>query len=237
MTGQALSILLIEDNLALAKQICQLIESKGWQVDYAETGEQGIALALAHRFDVIVLDLNLPDLDGLQVCEHIKSQQTRITPVLMLTARDAFSDKAKGFLKGTDDYLTKPCDLRELAMRCEALGRRHQLHTNTHIMRGKLTLDTRAVTVSWDSIPLNVTKTGFKILKQLVQAHPYPVTRSDLIDEVWGNAPPESNSLKAHIYNVRKALEQGRQKQGEQPPELQTISNIGYRLVGLGEND
>lgn len=232
MTSHSLSILLIEDNLALARQICQLMEGKGWQVDYAETGQQGIALALSQHFDVIVLDLNLPDVDGLDVCEQIKRQQTRLTPILMLTARDAFSDKAKGFLRGTDDYLTKPCDLRELAMRCEALGRRHQLHSDTKIVKGKLALDTRAVEVTWDDNPIAITKTGFKILQQLVDAHPYPVTRSDLITGVWGNEPPETNSLKAHIYNVRKALEKG-----HEALQLQTISNIGYRLVGLGEDD
>lgn len=231
MTGQTLSILLIEDNLALAKQICQLMEGKGWQVDYAETGKQGISLALADRFDVIVLDLNLPDIDGLEVCKKIKSQQTRLTPILMLTARDAFSDKAKGFLTGTDDYLTKPCDLRELAMRCEALGRRHHLHTDTKIVKSKLALDTRAFAVSWAGSPVHVTKTGFTILQQLVEAHPYPVARSDLIAGVWGNEPPETNSLKAHMYNLRKSLEQGCE-----PLELQTISNIGYRLVGLGDD-
>lgn len=232
MTSRTLSILLIEDNLALARQICQLMEGKGWQVDYAETGKQGVSLALEHHFDVIVLDLNLPDIDGLEVCEQIKGQQTRLTPVLMLTARDAFSDKAKGFLRGTDDYLTKPCDLRELAMRCEALARRHQLHIDTKIVKGKLVMDTRAYEVKWASSPINVTKTGFKILQQLALAYPYPVARSDLISEVWGHEVPETNSLKAHIYNVRKALENCKQ-----PPELQTISNIGYRLVGLGNND
>ncbi|OJF68208.1 DNA-binding response regulator [Alteromonas sp. V450] len=232
MKRNSLSILLIEDNLALAKQICQLLESKGWLVDYAETGEQGLLLALSHRFDVIILDLNLPDIDGLEVCERIKQQQTRITPILMLTARDAFNDKAKGFMCGTDDYLTKPCDLRELAMRCEALGRRHQLHTETTITKGLLTLDTRAFTVTWANTPLHITKTGFKILQQLAKAYPYPVARSDLINEVWGNDPPETNSLKAHLYNLRKALEQG-----DKPPELQTISNIGYRIVGLDEKN
>lgn len=232
MKRNSLSILLIEDNLALAKQICQLLESKGWLVDYAETGEQGLLLALNHRFDVIILDLNLPDIDGLEVCERIKQQQTRITPILMLTARDAFNDKAKGFMCGTDDYLTKPCDLRELAMRCEALGRRHQLHTETTITKGLLTLDTRAFTVTWANKPLNIPKTGFKILQQLAKAYPYPVARSDLIKEVWGNDPPETNSLKAHLYNLRKALEQG-----DKPPELQTISNIGYRIVGLDEKN
>jgi len=230
MIRNALSILLIEDNLALAKQVCQVLESKGWLVDYAETGEQGLSLSMSQHFDVIILDLNLPDIDGLEVCEKIKRQQTRLTPILMLTARDSFNDKAKGFMRGTDDYLTKPCDLRELVMRCEALGRRHQLHTDTKIVKGRLSLDTRAFSVTWAEQPLNVTKTGFKILQQLVEAYPYPVARSDLITEVWGNDPPETNSLKAHLYNLRKALEQG-----IKPPELQTISNIGYRLVGLDE--
>lgn len=113
-----MNILLIEDNHRIASLIMTFIEAQGWQIDYASTGELGIKLALANTFDVIILDLNLPDVDGLEVCQKIKTQGESNTPILMLTARDAFEDKEKGFGSGADDYLTKPFDLRELALRC-----------------------------------------------------------------------------------------------------------------------
>ena len=232
MAKKALSILLIEDNLALAGQICRFLEGLGWQVDFADKGKQGQELATNQLFDVIILDLNLPDCDGLQVCQNIRRQQTRITPILMLTARDAFEDKAKGFAKGTDDYLTKPCDLRELAMRCEALARRPALHSKTQLTKGHLNLDTRAFTVDWKDEPVKVTKIGFKILHKLTDAYPYPVARSDLMTQIWGDEPPESNPLKSHIYSLRKTLEKTSQRS-----LLKTISNIGYQLQGLEEDE
>ncbi|MEC7469715.1 MAG: response regulator, partial [Pseudomonadota bacterium] len=93
--NKSISVLLVEDNLAIAKQVVGFLEGLKWQVDFAATGQQGIDLALSQQVDVIILDLNLPDMDGLDVCQHIKQHATRVTPVLMLTARDAFTDKAK----------------------------------------------------------------------------------------------------------------------------------------------
>ena len=230
MTQTKLSVLLIEDNLALARQICRFLEGLGWLVDYADTGRQGIALAQTAYFDVIILDLNLPDCDGLTVCERIKQEQQRVVPILMLTARDAFEDKARGFARGTDDYLTKPCDLRELAMRCKALARRPALHSDARLVRGAMALDARSLSVTWAEQPVKLTKTAATLLKQLIEAYPHPVARSDLIDAVWGAEPPESNALKSHLYGLRKALEKI-----PDGPRLQTISNIGYQLVGLDD--
>ncbi|MBU3023816.1 response regulator transcription factor [Aestuariibacter sp. A3R04] len=228
MSQSTLSVLLIEDNLALARQVSRFLEGLGWQLDFADKGKQGVTLALNHHYDVIILDLNLPDCDGLTVCQQIKEQQTRLTPVLMLTARDAFEDKAKGFTQGTDDYLTKPCDLRELALRCEALARRPQLHTATTLSKGGLKLDLKASVASWQDQQLKVTKVAFQILRELVNAYPQPVARSDLVATLWNDELPESNPLKSHMYNLRKALAQ-------QAPEVQlvTIGNIGYQLQGL----
>ena len=230
MSDKPLSILLIEDNLALAKQVCRFLEGLGWQVDFADKGKQGIALATCNVYDVIVLDLNLPDCDGLTVCQHIKSAQQRITPILMLTARDAFEDKAKGFMSGTDDYLTKPCDLRELAFRCQALARRPTLHTNTVLQKGKLCLDTKAITASFDGEVIKLTKVGFQILHELANAYPSPVARSDLITTLYNGELPESNPLKSHIYNLRKAL-----SQSDSSLSLATIGSIGYKLEGVGD--
>ncbi|GGF76433.1 response regulator transcription factor [Alteromonas lipolytica] len=229
--AKSISVLLVEDNLAIAKQVVNFLEGHGWQVDFAATGKQGVQQALNGQFDVMILDLNLPDIDGLEVCKQVKSQTLRVLPVLMLTARDAFTDKAKGFGQGADDYLTKPFDLRELALRCEALARRPQLHTDTSVSEGGLSMDTRAMTVSWQDTPLAVTGIGFKILHKLLSDYPYPVSRSDLISHIWADEPPESNALKSHMYTLRKTLEKA---SGQ--PLLHTISNVGYQLKGL-DND
>lgn len=222
------SVLLVEDNLAIARQIVSFLEGLHWQVDFAATGELGIKLALEHSFDVILLDLNLPDCDGLQVCQVIKSEANRVQPILMLTARDAFEDKAKGFGQGADDYLTKPFDLRELALRCQALARRPALHSDNRLQRGRLSLDSRSQQASWHGQPFALTGIGFRILYKLADAYPYPVSRSALIAHLWRDEPPQSNALKSHMYSLRKALEQ---ISGQNL--LHTISNVGYQLKGV----
>ncbi|MCO1333474.1 response regulator transcription factor [Microbulbifer sp. OS29] len=135
---QPLKILLIEDNSAIARQIAEFLHAEGWQLDFSDSGRQGVRLALEHIFDLIILDLGLPDMDGLQVCEQIKAKASVNMPVLMLTARDAIADKENGFGIGADDYLCKPFDPRELMLRCRALARRNQLHTNDEIQIGGL---------------------------------------------------------------------------------------------------
>ncbi|MEH8019768.1 response regulator transcription factor [Rheinheimera metallidurans] len=221
-----MKILLIEDNVALANQLVNFMQGLGWLVDYAGTGQLGLQLALQHEFDVILLDLNLPDLDGLQVCQNLLASTDVRPPILMLTARDAFKDKASGFAAGADDYLTKPFDLRELALRCEALSRRRQLFVQHSIKIGPLALCRRQHQVWWHQQPITLTATGFHILQKLMEDHPYPSSRRDLIAAVWPTDQPESNTLKVHIYTLRKSLDAviGR-------PLIHTISSVGYQLT------
>lgn len=225
-----MNILLIEDNHAIASQITEFLEAQGWEVDYAANGELGAQLALEHKFDVVLLDLNLPDIDGLEVSSRIKDNSDFNTPILMLTARDAFEDKAKGFGRGADDYLTKPFDLRELVLRCEALKRRPSLHKTRELTRGKLRLNLKSFEASWEEKPIKITKIGFTILAKLAEDYPYPVSRSELIALLWGEEPPESNALKTHMYALRKATQQVARE-----PLVSTISNIGYKLVAIDD--
>jgi DNA-binding response OmpR family regulator len=140
MNSGSLTILVVEDHPTIARQIVEFLDGLKWQTDHAATGALAIDLATRDPYDVVLLDLNLPDLDGLEVCRAIKARAPHNVPVLMLTARDAFEDKARGFSEGADDYLTKPFDLRELALRCEALARRGQLHLSQEMRVGPLTL-------------------------------------------------------------------------------------------------
>ena len=119
----ALQVLLIEDELSIAKNIASYMEQNGHLFDFASNGNHGLELALPHYYDLIILDLNLPGLDGLQVCQQLRQQADRHIPILMLTARDSIEDKVTGFQSGADDYLTKPFSLQELEVRCLALSR------------------------------------------------------------------------------------------------------------------
>jgi len=226
MNRNALTILVVEDHPTIARQIVTFLDGLKWQTDHAATGALAIELATREPYDVVLLDLNLPDLDGLEVCRAIKARAPRNVPVLMLTARDAFEDKARGFNEGADDYLTKPFDLRELALRCEALARRGQLHISQEMRVGPLTLLPREKRALYDGAPVPLTLIGFRILSMLCAVYPQAVSRSALMHELWGANPPDSDALKSHIYALRKQLElAGGGKM------VVTIPQLGYRLA------
>ncbi|WP_426175221.1 response regulator transcription factor [Massilia sp. TWR1-2-2] len=225
MNRTLLSILLVEDHPAIARQAAEFLDGLGWQVDHAGNGALAIELATREAYDVVLLDLNLPDIDGLQVCRDIKAKAPSNVPVLMLTARDAFEDKARGFREGADDYLTKPFDLRALALRCEALARRRHLHVHQQMVLGPLTLLPREMRVLYQDAPVALTQIGVKILLLLCQQHPQAVSRTQLIQHVWGARAPDSDALKSHVYSLRRQLEQASGRN-----MLATIQQLGYRL-------
>ena len=216
---------MVEDHPVIARQVIAFMDGLHWQTDHAATGALAIALATREPYDVVVLDLNLPDIDGLDVCRAIKEKAPRNVPVLMLTARDAFDDKARGFNGGADDYLTKPFDLRELALRCEALARRGQLHREQQLAIGPLLLLAREQRAVHQGADLALTPAGFKILSALCEAHPRAVSRSALTHALWGANPPDSDALKSHIYALRKQLELA-----SNAGMIVTIPQLGYRL-------
>ena len=220
-----LSILLIEDNQVIARQLTQFFEGQDWVVDYASHGKQGIDLALSQNYNVIILDLNLPDMDGLSVCEQIKSHAKVNIPILMLTARDAYEHKEQGYSIGADDYVTKPFEFRELALRCQALARRNDLHQNNQLVIGDLIIERKQCVAKRQGQLLKLTNIGFKVLVTLAQAYPQAVSRSNLMFKVWGDTPPDTDSLRTHIYSLRNALDKP-----FSTPMLTTITNVGYKL-------
>ncbi|AXA90842.1 response regulator transcription factor [Massilia sp. YMA4] len=230
MGRAALAILVVEDHATIARQVVDFLDGLGWQTDHAATGALAIDLATREpcgaQYDVIVLDLNLPDMDGLDVCRAIKQRAPRNVPVLMLTARDAFEDKARGFHGGADDYLTKPFDLRELALRCEALARRGRLHVSQVLEVGPLTLLAAERRALCHGQPLALTHSGYRILSLLAEAHPRPVSRAALSHALWGAQPPDSDALKSHVYALRQALEAA-----GGAATIVTIPQLGYRLA------
>ena len=220
-----MKILLIEDHLQLANQLVEFLSGHGWVIEHVSKGQLRVQLALEQEYDLVILDLGLPDMDGLEVCQQIKSKSQVNVPILMLTARDAFNDKVSGFDMGADEYLTKPYDLRELALRCQVLTRRRSLFQQQTFSLGPLELDLNESKAYRDSQVLTLNKTTFTILKVLAEAHPKPVSRSRLIFELWGDEPPETDALKSHIYNLRVALDKS-----FDTAMLKTVTSVGYKL-------
>jgi len=221
-----LKLLLIEDNMNIARQLVEFLHCHQWQVEHAATAHLGLKLATEQIYDLVLLDLNLPDMDGLEVCQQLKQTLEVNIPVLMLTARDSFEDKARGFGIGADDYLTKPFDLRELVLRAQALARRQQLYKSKLLTLGELELDLTQHKASRLGQSLKLTGIGFKILCFLAQQYPQPVSRSLLSHHLWGENPPDSDALKSHIYALRNALD----KPFSGRPMLVTITNLGFKL-------
>ena len=219
-------VLIVEDDLDIAQNIADYLEESGHLVDFAQDGISGMHLALTQEFDVIILDVMLPGMDGLNFCSKLRKESNKSTPVLMLTARDTLKDKIAGFNAGADDYLVKPFALEELAVRLEALTRRRLSIPGTQLQVADLSLDMGQMVVSRSGKQIILNKTCFKILVLLMQASPNVVSRQDLEFALWGDMPPGSDALRSHIYALRKAVD----KQSD-ISLLETVHGMGYRLV------
>ncbi|KGM06400.1 putative two-component response regulator [Methylophaga thiooxydans] len=218
-----LTTLLIEDDLDLAQTVIDYLSLESIRCDHASNGIAGLNLLAENQFDVLLLDLNLPRMDGLMVCEQLR-QQGKDIPVLMLTARDQINDKLAGFKAGTDDYLVKPFELDELVVRLKALARRRsgqvQLLSCADL---EMNLDTRTVTRATQ--PLKLSPTSWRLLETLLRASPAVVTKQQLEVAVWGDEAPDSNSLKVHLFHLRKAIDAPFEH-----PLLHTIAGHGFAL-------
>jgi DNA-binding response OmpR family regulator len=221
------SLLLIEDHRDIAESIVDFLEPRGYAVDYAADGITGLHLAVTHSYDVIVLDVGLPGIDGLAVCRKLREEARRDTPVLMLTARDTLEDKITGLDAGADDYLVKPFEVRELEARLRSMVRRQRgaVARETFAI-GDLTLDLSTLQVRRGGQSITLTPIGFRLLAALARASPRVVSRRDLEREVWGEVPPDSDALRSHLYNLRKAIDRPFDR-----PLLHTVAAAGYRLA------
>ncbi len=219
-------VLIVEDNPDIAANIGDFLQAKGHTVDFAGNGPEGLRLATGFRFDAIVLDINLPRMDGFELCRRLRSEYGVDTPVLMLTARGTLADKASGFAAGAWDYLVKPFALEELLMRLDALALRQDAGRETVVRFGELSLDLGRWQATRAGVSLNLRKASLRILEMLIRAAPNVVSRAELEYMLWGGNPPGSNPLRSHLHELRKAL--------DKPfafPMLQTVHGVGYRLV------
>ena len=220
-------ILLVEDNRDIAEMVAEFLERKGYAVDHAGDGVTGLHLAVTNPYDVIVLDLMLPGLDGLALCRKLREEAKRDTPLLMLTARDTVDDKVLGLEAGADDYLVKPFDIRELEARIRTLLRRQRGTVVAETLRvGDLLLDTSTLEVTRAGQPIKLMPIGHKLLAVLMRASPRIVSRQQLEREVWGDVLPDSDTLRSHLYALRKAIDKPFDR-----PLLHTVAGAGYRLA------
>ncbi|TWI09152.1 response regulator transcription factor [Aerolutibacter ruishenii] len=219
-------ILVIEDNQDIAANLGDFLEDRGHTVDFAADGITGLHLAVVHEFDAIVLDLNLPGLDGLEVCRKLRNEARKQTPVLMLTARDSLDNKLAGFDSGADDYLIKPFALQEVEVRLNALARRGRGVQTRVLNVGDLEYNLDTLEVRRQGKLLQLNPTALKILQALMEASPAVVTRQELETRVWGEELPDSDSLRVHIHGLRAMVDK---PFGE--PMIQTRHGIGYRIA------
>lgn len=226
MIAVGLRVLVVEDSPPLRASLATLFEGQGHRVDFAADGVEGLRLALESPPDVLLLDIGLPRLGGLQVCQQLRARADRHVPVLMLTARDAVADKLSGFAAGADDYLVKPFSGDELLARCLALSRRHQVGEFHQLRIGPLLLDRRSGTAWREGRELQLSATALQILRVLAEAHPRPLTRSELTERIWGDDVPPSDPLRTHLYTLRRELDPP-----GAPPMLRNIHGVGYRLL------
>ena len=219
-------ILLLEDNLALAGAVSDYLELRGCTVDLAFDGQACLDLVNVARFDAYVLDVAVPGIDGLDVCEHLRTQMRDDTPVIFLTARDTLQDKKAGFARGADDYLVKPFEMEELLLRLQALtarGRRPQVSTQ---VLGDVILDHTAGIVLRNGRRIRLHELQWRVLKLLAARSPLTVERGVLEKMLWGDSVPDSDALRTHIYRLRNALTVAGERE-----LIETVHGKGWRFV------
>jgi DNA-binding response OmpR family regulator len=219
-------ILVVEDDRKVARFIQQGLEEEGHAVDVAGDGEEGGLLAHVNPYDVVVLDIQLPKKNGLQLVAELRREQVR-TPILMLTARDSTEDVVRGLDAGADDYLTKPFAFEELVARVRALGRRASVAPAGGVLRfADVEVDRTRHRASRGGRELALTPREFRLLAYLLERPNDVVTRIELLEKVWDMSfDPGTNVVDVHVSNLRRKLEEG-----GAPRLLHTVRGVGFSL-------
>jgi DNA-binding response OmpR family regulator len=218
-------ILIVEDQPEILQNIADYLELKGYLVDCAYDGLGGMHLAVTQPFDLIILDLMLPGMDGITLCKRLRQDAQIFTPIIMLTARDSMDDKLTGFQAGADDYLVKPFSLSELHCRVEAVLRRSQSAMENRLQVSDLIYDMNSLEITRQGKKLKLSPIGLKLLEQLMKKSPHVVKREFLEELLWGECLPGSDSLRSHIHTLRQTIDKP-----FDTPLLHTIHGIGYCL-------
>ena len=216
------SILVVEDDANIQELIVEFLRAEDYNVDYASDGLEGIKLFKKNNYDLIILDIMMPNLDGYSACKMIR--KTSSVPIIFLTALNQENDEVKGFELECDDYITKPFSFNLLIKRVEAVLRRSNTtaESNDYLGFGKLRLDLNTYTVNVDGNIVELTLKEFNILKNLIEKYPQVITRESLLDSIWGyDYYGDTRIVDAHIKNKRKKIEL---------PYIKTVKGIGYTL-------
>ncbi|MEX0899509.1 MAG: response regulator transcription factor [Gammaproteobacteria bacterium] len=219
-------VLIVEDNRDICGNIAAYLEKHGYVLDFAYDGISAMHLAVSNTYDVIVLDLMLPRMDGLSLCRKLRADADVETRVLMLTARDTLDDKLKGFEAGADDYLVKPFALQELHARLQALYTRSHRKTDRLLTVGDLTLNRSTRQVHRAGRRIDLTPAGMRLLQRLMEEAPWVVARDDLETLLWADERPDGDALRSHLYRLRQAIDGPFDS-----PLIHTVHRIGYRIA------
>lgn len=219
-------VLIVEDNHDICENIAAYLEKHSYVMDFAYDGISAMYLALTNPFDVIVLDLKLPGMDGLSFCQKLRTDAKLETPVLMLTARDTLDDKLKGFAAGADDYLVKPFALQELHARLQALYKRSHGKTDNLLTVADLTLNRSTLQVHRAGRRIVLNPACMKLLQRLMERAPSVVARDDLETLLWADERPDGDALRSHMYKLRQAIDRPFDS-----PLIHTVHRIGYRIA------
>ncbi|HEY9876916.1 MAG TPA: response regulator transcription factor [Leptolyngbyaceae cyanobacterium] len=227
-------ILIVEDDIQLSEVITEALTRRQYVVDIARDGIAAWNLAESIRYDLIILDVTLPKLDGIQLCQRLRaaeaagSKQTKLAvPVLMLTARDTVADKILGLDAGADDYVTKPFDLEELMARVRALLRRGSSNSEISLSWGHLRLTPSTYEATYEEHPLTLTPKEFALLELLVNSGRRILSRSGIIEQLWSvDDSPAEETVTSHIRGLRQKL----RALGAPEDFIETVHGLGYRL-------
>jgi DNA-binding response OmpR family regulator/HPt (histidine-containing phosphotransfer) domain-containing protein len=223
-------ILLVEDDHLIAQAVAEtLTKQNQYIVDIAADGQEGLELAEAFSYDLVLLDVMLPKLDGISLCQQLRREGYQM-PIFMLTARDTRTDKVIGLDAGADDYLVKPFDFQELTARIRALLRRGNSTLPTVLKWGELQLDPSSCEVAYGTQSLHVTPKEYALLELFLRSSQRTFSRSEIIDRLWTlEDPPQEDTIKSYIKSLRQKLKAA----GAQSDLIETVYGLGYRLKPL----
>ncbi len=222
---EPMKILIVDDNHNVSETIADYLELEGMTIDCAYHGEAALNLIQENHYDVIIMDIMMPKLDGISTVHKLRQEYLCGTPILFLTAKDTLDDKVAAFQAGGDDYLMKPFAMQELSLRVHALANRGPRQDVGTLKFADISLDVRTDQVTRMGKVLKLSRIQTKILKLLLKRAPASVSRTEVIEDVWGDEPPGSDALRSHIYGLRTALDKG-----FDDSRLETIHGQGYRL-------
>jgi DNA-binding response OmpR family regulator len=220
-------LLIVEDEENFAKSLKKILQTESYAVDIAATGDEGYEMAFDEEYDLIILDLGLPGMDGLKIIEELRKKKNS-TPVIMLTARDTVDDKVKGLKLGADDYLVKPFEFEELLARIQALLRRPKISINDKLIVGNLVLDSQSKIVKRKGQIIDLTAKEFALLEYLMRHKGQVLTKQQLIDHVWdADLDIFSNTVDVYIGYLRTKIDKALPKEKSL---IKTIRGMGYKI-------